>query len=112
MTKRKLGGQEPPKIELFFKWIKQNLKIKALYSTSKNDGIQIWTLLSLTCSWSGSNSRARWAGDSCNSPAWPKPCSWSFVTSGLCLAYDHLITANLCYSISVPDSNVAIPNIA
>jgi IS4 transposase len=28
------------KIELFFKWIKQNLKIKAFYGTSK-----IWTAL-------------------------------------------------------------------
>jgi IS4 transposase len=34
------------KIELFFKWIKQNLKIKAFYGTSKNAVlIQIWTAL-------------------------------------------------------------------
>jgi transposase len=33
-------------IELFFKWIKQNLKIKAFYGTSKNAVlIQIWTAL-------------------------------------------------------------------
>jgi putative transposase len=33
-------------IELFFQWIKQNLKIKAFYGTSKNAGlIQIWTAL-------------------------------------------------------------------
>jgi IS4 transposase len=33
-------------IELFFKWIKQNLKIKAFYGTSKNAAlIQIWTAL-------------------------------------------------------------------
>jgi hypothetical protein len=33
-------------IELFFKWIKQNLKIKAFYGTSKNSVlIQIWTAL-------------------------------------------------------------------
>jgi putative transposase len=33
-------------IELFFKWIKQNLKIKAFYGTSKNAVlIQIWTPL-------------------------------------------------------------------
>jgi len=31
-------------IELFFKWIKQNLKIKAFYGTSKNAVlIQLWT---------------------------------------------------------------------
>ena len=36
-------------IELFFKWIKQNLKIKAFYGTSKNAVlIQIWGLLELT----------------------------------------------------------------
>jgi Transposase DDE domain/Domain of unknown function (DUF4372) len=33
-------------VELFFKWIKQNLKIKAFYGTSKNAVlIQIWTAL-------------------------------------------------------------------
>jgi hypothetical protein len=33
-------------IELFFKWLKQNLKIKAFYGTSKNAVlIQIWTAL-------------------------------------------------------------------
>ena len=33
-------------IELFFKWIKQNLKLKAFYGTSKNAVlIQIWTAL-------------------------------------------------------------------
>jgi IS4 transposase len=33
-------------IELFFQWIKQNLKIKAFYGTSKNAVlIQIWTAL-------------------------------------------------------------------
>jgi len=33
-------------IELFFKWIKQNMKIKAFYGTSKNAVlIQIWTAL-------------------------------------------------------------------
>jgi hypothetical protein len=33
-------------IELFFKWIKQNLKIKAFYGTSKNAVlVQIWTAL-------------------------------------------------------------------
>jgi len=33
-------------IELFFKWVKQNLKIKAFYGTSKNAVlIQIWTAL-------------------------------------------------------------------
>ncbi len=33
-------------IELFFKWIKQNLKIKALYGTSENAVlIQLWTAL-------------------------------------------------------------------
>ena len=33
-------------IELFFKWIKQNLKIKAFYGTAKNAVlIQIWTVL-------------------------------------------------------------------
>lgn len=33
-------------IELFFKWIKQKLKIKAFYGTSKNAVlIQIWTAL-------------------------------------------------------------------
>jgi hypothetical protein len=33
-------------IELFFKWIKQNLKIKAFYGTSKNAVlIQVWTAL-------------------------------------------------------------------
>jgi hypothetical protein len=33
-------------IELFFRWIKQNLKIKAFYGTSKNAVlIQIWTAL-------------------------------------------------------------------
>jgi IS4 transposase len=36
----------PNQIELFFKWIKQNLKIKAFYGTSKNAMlIQIWTAL-------------------------------------------------------------------
>jgi putative transposase len=34
------------RIELFFKWIKQNLKIKVFYGTSKNAVlIQIWTAL-------------------------------------------------------------------
>jgi len=33
-------------IELFFKWIKQNLKIKAFYGTSKNAVlVQVWTAL-------------------------------------------------------------------
>jgi putative transposase len=33
-------------VELFFKWIKQNLKIKAFYGTSRNAVlIQIWTAL-------------------------------------------------------------------
>ena len=33
-------------IELFFKWVKQNLKIKTFYGTSRNAVlIQIWTAL-------------------------------------------------------------------
>ena len=93
-------------IELFFKWIKQNLKIKAFYGTSKNAVlIQIWTALIAYCSWYGSSSKAKRAGDSCNSAAWPKPCSWNAWTCGLCSALDHQITDNLCYSISVPDSS-------
>jgi hypothetical protein len=57
------------------------------------------------CSWSGSNSRARQAGDFWNLPAWPKPCSWNVATSGLGHAQYHLIIVNPYYSISVPDSS-------
>jgi hypothetical protein len=56
-------------IELFFKWVKQNLKIKACYGTPKNAGlIQIWTVLIvyLLLVWLKfkSKARARSGGDS------------------------------------------------
>ena len=38
--------RRPWQVELFFKWIKQNLKIKAFYGTSKNAVLsQIWIAL-------------------------------------------------------------------
>jgi putative transposase len=49
--------------ELFFKWIKQHLKIKAFYGTSKNAVlIQIWTALIayLLLVWFKFTSRAGW----------------------------------------------------
>jgi IS4 transposase len=49
--------------ELFFKWIKHNLKIKAFYGTSKNAAlIQIWTALSayLLLVWLKFNSKTDW----------------------------------------------------
>jgi transposase len=64
------------KIELFFKWIKQNLKIKAFYGTSKNAVlIQIWTALIayLLLVWLQFKSKVGWAF--WNSPAWPKHAS-------------------------------------
>ena len=37
-------------IELFFKWIKQHLRIKAFYGTSENAvRIQVWTAISVSC---------------------------------------------------------------
>jgi putative transposase len=72
-------------IELFFKWIKQNLKIKAFYGTSQNAVlIQIWTALIayLLLVWLKFKTKAGWG--LLNSPAWPKPCSWNVVISGLC----------------------------
>jgi putative transposase len=50
-------------IELFFKWIKQNLKIKAFYGTSKNAVlIQIWTALIayLLLAWVKLKTQAGW----------------------------------------------------
>ena len=47
-TDRKYGKAPRQSLtrQLFFKWIKQNLKIKAFYGTSKNAVlIQIWTAL-------------------------------------------------------------------
>jgi len=58
-------------IELFFKWIKQNLKIKVYYGNSKNAVlIQIWTALIayVLLVWLKFKSKTG-AGDSCNSPA-------------------------------------------
>lgn len=51
-------------VELFFKWIKQNLKIKAFYGTSRNAVlIQIWTALIayLLLVWLKFKSKAGWS---------------------------------------------------
>lgn len=63
-------------VELFFKWIKQNLKIKAFYGTSKNAVlIQIWTALIayLLLLWLKFKSKVDWG--LLEFPGWPKPCS-------------------------------------
>jgi IS4 transposase len=36
-------------VELFFKWIKQHLRIKAFYGTSENAELSLYTILQLLC---------------------------------------------------------------
>jgi IS4 transposase len=79
-------------IELFFKWIKQNLKIKAFYGTFKNAVlIQIWTALiaHLLLVWLKYKTKVGWG-----------------LLQLIRLAQTMLLEPmdNLCYSISVPDS--------
>jgi len=42
-------------------------------------------------------------GDSWNSPAWRKPCSWNQWTCGFGVALDHPISGNPGHAISLPD---------
>jgi len=65
-------------VELFFKWINQNLKIKAFYGTSKNAVlIQIWTALIAYLLLVWVEFKTKRAGDFWNSTVWPKSCSWN-----------------------------------
>ncbi len=48
-------------VELFFRWIKQHLRIKQFYGTSENAvKTQIWTVVSVYCSWRSSKSGSAW----------------------------------------------------
>jgi len=79
-------------IELFFKWIRQTLKVKAFYGTSWNAVlIQIWTALIAYLLL-----------------VWLKPCCWNVVTFGPGCAHRRLTIVNLYYSTSVSDSSVTL----
>ena len=94
-------------IELFFKWLKQNLKIKAFYGTSKNAVlIQIWTALIayLLLVWVKFKTKVG-LGTSGTLPFGPNHAPGTHEFTRLAWSFDHQTSDNTCYSISVPDSN-------
>jgi hypothetical protein len=94
-------------IELFFKWIKQNLKIKAFYGTSKNAVlIQIWTAPDrLPAAGMGQVQDQGRLGTSGTHPPGPNHAPGTPGLMDLAWSFPHLTTDNPCYSISVPDSS-------
>ena len=94
-------------VQLFFKWIKQNLKIKAFYGTSKNAVlIQIGTALIayLLLVWVKFKTKA--GRGLLEITRLTQTMLWNVWTCGPCLVFVHQITDNPCYSISVPDTSV------
>lgn len=93
------------KVEFFFKWIKQNLKIKAFYGTSRNAVlIQIWTALIayLLLVWLKFKSKVDWS--LLEFIRLTQTMLLERCHSGLYCARDHQTQAILYYSISLPDT--------
>ena len=83
-------------VELFFKWIKQHLQIKAFFGTSENARPRSGSLSARTCSWPSSRSSYT------STAVWPKSCKSSpFRCSRKSIFYN-------CLRKSAPKTNQSI----